>query len=90
MSAWGGLAKRKSANRHETQRKLHQAPAGFSTTTCWPSTSASPCATMRPATSLGAPAAANGTIMVSVRFGRVCEYQAALRTLVDSRNCDGL
>ena len=40
------------------------APAGFSTTTDWPSTSLKPCAMMRPATSLGPPAA-KGTTMVS-------------------------
>src|SRR5262249_55298551 len=47
------------------------APLGFSTTTCWPSTSLSPWARMRPATSLGPPAA-NGTTRVSGRLGKFC------------------
>ena len=47
------------------------APTGFSTTTVWPSTSLSAGRQERPATSLGPPAA-NGTTIVSVRFGRLC------------------
>src|SRR5262249_40631432 len=47
------------------------APLGFSTTTCWPRTSLNPCARMRPATSLGPPAA-NGTTSVSGRLGQFC------------------
>src|SRR5262249_40785224 len=47
------------------------APLGFSTTTCWPRTSLSPWARMRPATSLGPPAA-NGTTRVSGRVGKFC------------------
>ena len=46
------------------------APSGFSTTTCWPRSSLIRCAMMRPATSLGPPAA-NGTTRVRGRVGQL-------------------
>src|SRR5581483_5820765 len=46
-------------------------PTGFSTTTVWPRASCMPCARIRPATSLGPPAA-NGTTSDSVPLLSVC------------------
>src|SRR5262245_29445468 len=64
------------------------APARFSTTTCWPSTSVSLVATMRLVMSTPPPGG-NGLMMRSGRFGNACAPASIDRTNTDSvkRTC---
>src|SRR5262249_22068379 len=56
------------------------APETFSTTTCWRRTSARCCCSTRASVSIGPPAA-NGTTMVTGRFGQSCACAALVHTV---------
>src|SRR4051812_23011488 len=60
---------------------LPDAPERLSTTNCWPSVSARPCAMMRATISV-APPGANGTIILTGLIGQSTARSAAFATLV--------